>query len=65
MQLLCLVCASHNGISESEALELFPDLSFPALTSLLYNLERLLIITYACGLIRFQHPQVCMALTLT
>uniref|UniRef100_A0A672PB16 Nephrocystin-3 n=1 Tax=Sinocyclocheilus grahami TaxID=75366 RepID=A0A672PB16_SINGR len=50
-ELLCLVCASHNGISESEALELFPDLSFPALTSLLHNLERLLIITYTCGLI--------------
>ncbi|KTG42551.1 hypothetical protein cypCar_00039777 [Cyprinus carpio] len=60
-QLLCLVCASHNGISESEALELFPDLSFPALTSLLHNLERLLIITYACGLIRFQHQQACEA----
>uniref|UniRef100_A0A673G6D4 Nephrocystin-3 n=1 Tax=Sinocyclocheilus rhinocerous TaxID=307959 RepID=A0A673G6D4_9TELE len=60
-ELLCLVCASHNGISESEALELFPDLSFPALTSLLHNLERLLIITYACGLIRFQHPQACEA----
>uniref|UniRef100_A0A8C2CV25 Nephrocystin-3 n=1 Tax=Cyprinus carpio TaxID=7962 RepID=A0A8C2CV25_CYPCA len=45
-ELLCLVCASRNGISESEALELFPDLSFPALTSLLHNLERLLIITY-------------------
>uniref|UniRef100_A0A671KII1 Nephrocystin-3 n=1 Tax=Sinocyclocheilus anshuiensis TaxID=1608454 RepID=A0A671KII1_9TELE len=50
-ELLCLVCSSHNGISESEALELFPDLSFPALTSLLHNLERLLIITYTCGLI--------------
>ncbi|XP_077100489.1 nephrocystin-3 [Siphateles boraxobius] len=62
-ELLCLVCASHNGISESEALELFPDLSFPALTSLLYNLERLLIITYACGLIRFQHPQACEAVS--
>uniref|UniRef100_A0A9R1SK32 Nephrocystin-3 n=2 Tax=Cyprinus carpio TaxID=7962 RepID=A0A9R1SK32_CYPCA len=60
-ELLCLVCASHNGISESEALELFPDLSFPALTSLLHNLERLLIITYACGLIRFQHQQACEA----
>uniref|UniRef100_A0A8C1BJY6 Nephrocystin-3 n=1 Tax=Cyprinus carpio carpio TaxID=630221 RepID=A0A8C1BJY6_CYPCA len=60
-ELLCLVCASRNGISESEALELFPDLSFPALTSLLHNLERLLIITYACGLIRFQHPQACEA----
>uniref|UniRef100_A0A671KIL4 Nephrocystin-3 n=1 Tax=Sinocyclocheilus anshuiensis TaxID=1608454 RepID=A0A671KIL4_9TELE len=60
-ELLCLVCSSHNGISESEALELFPDLSFPALTSLLHNLERLLIITYTCGLIRFQHPQACEA----
>ncbi|XP_051970799.1 nephrocystin-3 isoform X1 [Xyrauchen texanus] len=60
-ELLCLVCASHNGISESETLELFPELSFPALTSVLHNLQRLLTITYACGLIRFQHPQACEA----
>lgn len=60
-ELLCLLCASHNGVSESEALELFTDLSFPALTSVLHSLQRLLIITYACGLIRFQHPQACEA----
>lgn len=60
VQLLCLLCASHNGMSESEALELFTDLCFPALISMLHSLQSLLIITYACGLIRFQHPQVCV-----
>ncbi|XP_056594291.1 nephrocystin-3 isoform X2 [Triplophysa dalaica] len=60
-ELLCLLCASHNGVSESEALELFTDLCFPALTSMLCSLQSLLIITYACGLIRFQHPQACEA----
>uniref|UniRef100_A0AAR2JF62 Nephrocystin-3 n=1 Tax=Pygocentrus nattereri TaxID=42514 RepID=A0AAR2JF62_PYGNA len=56
--LLCLVCASHNGISESEVLEIFSELSFPALSSLLHSLRRLLIVTFGCGLIRFQHLQV-------
>ncbi|XP_073719787.1 nephrocystin-3 [Misgurnus anguillicaudatus] len=60
-ELLCLLCASHNGVSESEALELFSDLSFSMLTSMLHSLQRLLIITYACGLIRFQHQQACEA----
>ncbi|XP_066539574.1 nephrocystin-3 isoform X2 [Hoplias malabaricus] len=60
-ELLCLVCASHNGISESEVLEMFPELSFPALSSLLCSLDRLLIITLSCGLIRFQHLQACEA----
>uniref|UniRef100_A0AAR2J234 Nephrocystin-3 n=1 Tax=Pygocentrus nattereri TaxID=42514 RepID=A0AAR2J234_PYGNA len=56
-ELLCLVCASHNGISESEVLEIFSELSFPALSSLLHSLRRLLIVTFGCGLIRFQHLQ--------
>ncbi|TRY59639.1 hypothetical protein DNTS_022786 [Danionella cerebrum] len=60
-EFLCLLCASHNGISESEVLELFPALSFAALSSVLHTLERLLIITFSCGLIRFQHSQACEA----
>uniref|UniRef100_A0AAR2KC38 Nephrocystin-3 n=1 Tax=Pygocentrus nattereri TaxID=42514 RepID=A0AAR2KC38_PYGNA len=60
-ELLCLVCASHNGISESEVLEIFSELSFPALSSLLHSLRRLLIVTFGCGLIRFQHLQACEA----
>ncbi|XP_036420581.1 nephrocystin-3 [Colossoma macropomum] len=60
-ELLCLVFASHNGISESEVLEMFSELSFPALSSLLHSLRGLLIVTFGCGLIRFQHLQACEA----
>ncbi|XP_047667244.1 nephrocystin-3 isoform X3 [Tachysurus fulvidraco] len=56
-ELLCLLCASHNGVSESEVLDIFPELHFPALSCLLYNLQRLLMINFSCGLVRFQHPQ--------
>uniref|UniRef100_A0A6Q2YIJ2 Nephrocystin-3 n=1 Tax=Esox lucius TaxID=8010 RepID=A0A6Q2YIJ2_ESOLU len=56
-QMLCLVCASHNGVSESEVLELFPDLGMPVLSSILYSLQRLCIVELGCGLIRFQHLQ--------
>lgn len=57
-QILCLVCASHNGVSEPEVLDLFPDLELPVLLSLLHRLNRLCIVTLRCGLIRFQHLQV-------
>lgn len=57
-QMLCLVCASHNGVSESEVLAVFPDLGLPVLSSLLYTLQRLCIVGLGCGLIRFQHLQV-------
>uniref|UniRef100_A0A665X619 Nephrocystin-3 n=1 Tax=Echeneis naucrates TaxID=173247 RepID=A0A665X619_ECHNA len=50
-ELLCLVCASHNGVSESEVLDLFPELELPALSSMLYCLNRLCIVTLRCGLI--------------
>lgn len=58
LQMLCLVCASHNGVSESEALELLPDLELPLLLCLLERLSRLCVVTLRCGLIRFQHLQV-------
>jgi len=60
--MLCLVFASHNGVSESEVLDLFPELEFPLLSSLLHHLNRLCIVTLHCGLIRFQHLQVSRVL---
>lgn len=57
-QILCLVCASHNGVSESEVLDLLPEVELPVLSSLLHCLNRLCIVTLRCGLIRFQHLQV-------
>uniref|UniRef100_A0A3Q2CAM0 Nephrocystin-3 n=1 Tax=Cyprinodon variegatus TaxID=28743 RepID=A0A3Q2CAM0_CYPVA len=63
-EMLCLVFSSHNGVSESEALDLFPGLEWPALSSLLHHLNRLCIVTLRCGLIRFQHLQACEAVRL-
>ncbi|XP_035512748.1 nephrocystin-3 [Morone saxatilis] len=63
-EILCLVCASHNGVSESEVLDHFPDVEFPVLSSLLYRLNRLCIVTLRCGLIRFQHLQAWEAVRL-
>ncbi|KAM6908424.1 nephrocystin-3 isoform 2-T2 [Lycodopsis pacificus] len=63
-EILCLVCASHNGVSESEVLDLFPELELPVLSTLLYRLNRLCIVTLRCGLIRFQHLQAWEAVRL-
>lgn len=57
-EVLCLICASHNGVSESEVLDLFPEMESPFLTSLLHRLTRVYVVTLRCGLIRFQHLQV-------
>ena len=57
-QMLCLVCASHNGVSESEVLDVFPDLRMAALSSLLRRLQGLCVLSLSCGLLRFQHLQV-------
>ncbi|CAL8292306.1 unnamed protein product [Lota lota] len=56
-EMLCLVWASRNGVSESEILELIPDLEFPVLSSVLQQLSKLRILTLVCGLIRFHHLQ--------
>ncbi|KAM9332313.1 nephrocystin-3 [Pholidichthys leucotaenia] len=56
-EILCLVYTSHNGVSESEVLDLFPEVELPTLSSLLHRLNRLCIVTLRCGLIRFQHLQ--------
>ncbi|XP_068565994.1 nephrocystin-3 [Cebidichthys violaceus] len=63
-EILCLICASHNGVSESEVLDLFPELELPVLSTLLYRLNRLCIVTLRCGLIRFQHLQAWEAVRL-
>ncbi|XP_041823798.1 nephrocystin-3 [Melanotaenia boesemani] len=63
-EMLCLVFASHNGVSESEVLDIFPELELPTLSSLLYHLNKLCIVTLRCGLIRFQHLQAWEAVKL-
>ncbi|XP_008847642.2 nephrocystin-3-like, partial [Nannospalax galili] len=50
-QILCLVNVSHNGVSESELMELYPEMSWATLTS------KMRLLTYGCGLLRFQHLQ--------
>ncbi|XP_039192109.1 nephrocystin-3 isoform X2 [Crotalus tigris] len=56
-EILCLISVSHNGISESELMELCPELSWEMLASLIYSMHKMYILTYRCGLLRFQHLQ--------
>ncbi|XP_062070628.1 nephrocystin-3 isoform X3 [Lepus europaeus] len=63
-QILCLVNVSHNGVSESELMELYPELSWAVLTSLIHSLYKMCLITYGCGLLRFQNLQAWEAVRL-
>ncbi|XP_032725577.1 nephrocystin-3 isoform X2 [Lontra canadensis] len=56
-QILCLINVSHNGVSESELMELHPELSWALLTSLIHSLHKMCLLTYGCGLLKFQHLQ--------
>uniref|UniRef100_A0A286XDD9 Nephrocystin-3 n=1 Tax=Cavia porcellus TaxID=10141 RepID=A0A286XDD9_CAVPO len=56
-QVLCLINVSHNGLSESELMELYPETPWAILTSLIYSLYSMCLLTYGCGLLRFQHLQ--------
>ncbi|KAM6450863.1 nephrocystin-3 isoform 1-T1 [Liasis olivaceus] len=56
-QILCLIGVSHNGVSESELMGLCPELSWEILASLMYNMHKMCILTYRCGLLSFQHFQ--------
>nr|XP_020660225.1 nephrocystin-3 [Pogona vitticeps] len=56
-EILCLISVSHNGISESELMELCPGLSWELLSSLVYTLHKMCFLTYGCGLLKFQHLQ--------
>ncbi|KAB1283126.1 Nephrocystin-3 [Camelus dromedarius] len=56
-QILCLVNVSHNGVSESELMELYPEMSWAVLTSLIHSLHKMCLLTYSCGLLKFQHLQ--------
>ncbi|NWU92994.1 NPHP3 protein, partial [Upupa epops] len=56
-EILCVIGVSHNGVSESELMELFPDLSSAVLASLIHSLHKMCLLTYGCGLLRFQHLQ--------
>ncbi|XP_054544512.1 nephrocystin-3 isoform X1 [Talpa occidentalis] len=63
-QILCLVNVSHNGVSESELMELYPDMSWAVLTSLIHSLHKMGLLTYGCGLLKFQHLQAWEAVRL-
>ncbi|KAM8758851.1 nephrocystin-3 isoform 1-T1 [Rhynchonycteris naso] len=56
-QILCLINISHNGVSESELMELYPEMSWAVLTSLIHSLHKMCLLTYGCGLLKFQHLQ--------
>ncbi|XP_031202078.1 nephrocystin-3 isoform X4 [Mastomys coucha] len=56
-QILCLINVSHNGVNESELMELYPEMSWASLTSILHSLHKMHLLTYSCGLLRFQHLQ--------
>lgn len=58
MQILCVIGVSHNGVSESELMELYPELTSAVLASLLHSLHKMCLLTYGCGLLKFQHLQV-------
>uniref|UniRef100_A0A4W3HQC9 Nephrocystin-3 n=1 Tax=Callorhinchus milii TaxID=7868 RepID=A0A4W3HQC9_CALMI len=60
-EILSLIYASHNGVSEGELLEMCTDLTWPVLASTLHSLECMYVITYCCGLLKFQHLQVRIA----
>ncbi|XP_072566823.1 nephrocystin-3 isoform X2 [Paramormyrops kingsleyae] len=63
-EVVCLVCVSHNGVAESELLQMFPDLTWPMLASLLRQLQNLRVVTFSCGLLKFQHLQAWEAVRL-
>ncbi|TFK11873.1 Nephrocystin-3 [Platysternon megacephalum] len=56
-EVLCLISVSHNGVSESELMELYPELSCAMLASLVHSLHKMCMLTYGCGLLKFQHLQ--------
>ncbi|XP_019364397.1 PREDICTED: nephrocystin-3 isoform X2 [Gavialis gangeticus] len=56
-EVLCLITVSHNGVSESEVMELYPELSSALLAFLVHNLHKMCLLTYGCGLLRFRHLQ--------
>ncbi|XP_021027460.1 nephrocystin-3 [Mus caroli] len=56
-QILCLINVSHNGVSESELMELYPEMSWLSLISIIHSLHKMHLLTYSCGLLRFQHLQ--------
>ncbi|XP_006902609.1 PREDICTED: nephrocystin-3 [Elephantulus edwardii] len=56
-QILCLVNVSHNGVSESELMELHPGTSWVTLASLIHTLHNMPLLAFGCGLLKFQHLQ--------
>ncbi|XP_075442898.1 nephrocystin-3 [Ascaphus truei] len=63
-EILCLISVSHNGVSECELRELSPGLTWPILTFLVYQLHKMVLLRYSCGLLQFQHLQAWEAVRL-
>ncbi|XP_029445176.1 nephrocystin-3 isoform X2 [Rhinatrema bivittatum] len=63
-EVLCLISVSHNGVSELELMELVPGLSCLVLCSLVHSLHRMCVLSYGCGLLKFQHLQAWEAVRL-
>ena len=59
-QVLCLVYASHNGISEMELFDLVPSLQWSHWSLLCYVLIDWHILSYLSGLLVFAHEQVSL-----
>ncbi|XP_064025922.1 nephrocystin-3 isoform X2 [Pogoniulus pusillus] len=56
-EILCVIGVSHNGVSEAELMELYPELSSAVLASFVHSLHKMCLLTYGCGLLKFQHLQ--------
>ncbi|MEE6465850.1 hypothetical protein FKM82_006728 [Ascaphus truei] len=63
-EILCLISVSHNGVSECELMELSRGLTWPILTFLVYQLHKMVLLRYSCGLLQFQHLQAWEAVRL-
>ena len=59
-QVLCLVYASHNGISEMELFDLVPSLQWSHWSLLCHLLIDWHILSYLSGLLVFAHEQVSL-----
>ncbi|XP_055509853.1 nephrocystin-3-like [Leucoraja erinacea] len=63
-EMLCLIYVSHNGVSEGELLQIYPELLWPTLSSLLRSLQSTCVLAQSCGLLNFQHLQALDAVRL-
>ena len=58
LQVLVIICSTHNGISESELRHLIPDLTDTFSSLLCCILQEYLVVTSVAGLLVFHSEQV-------